>query len=207
MVDYPNGAIAMRGGNGKLDEREMKVAVFEIENEETFHLKELYKYLHDYLIEEENFVSLWGDDKPEVFFLEKQSSTGSREHHIWWRYLYYPNNSEYLRYVIKIDFQSIAMGKKEVIKDGQKLKLDSGDLIIRVQSFLQLDYKNEWKDHFILKRFDRVFRHYVYKSQIDFYKLDLYKTTYKIQNKIKQFLQLATYGTVVPAWQPEKGMR
>jgi len=189
------------------DPRDIKVAAFEIENEETFHLKELYKYIHDYICQQEGFVSYYGDDLPEVLYLEKTDGKGFTEHRIWWRFYQYPNNNSYFRYFLKVDLQTIASTKKEVIKNGQKFKLDKTDLTIRVQSWVQLDYKEEWKKHWFLKNMDTIFRNRMYKTQIESFQMELYKATYRIQNKIKQFLQLATEAAMPQPFQPEKGMR
>ncbi len=193
-----------RGGK---DPRDILAAAFEVENEQTFHLKELYKYIHDFLWKDESFVSYWGDDKPEILYFEKQNATGVREHHIWWRLYKYPDNNRYIRYFLKIDFQTLAMGKKEIIKNGQKFKMDSGDIIIRIQAYLQLDYKEEWKDNWLLKNFDELFRRKIYKQKIQYHKDELYKKAYEIQNKIKQFLQLAMPGKMETPYQPPKGLR
>lgn len=187
--------------------KDILAAAFEIENEQTFHLKELYKYIHDFLIEEEQFKSMFDDDKPEVNYFERQFPDGRREHHIWWRFYRCPNGSKYFRRLLKINFQTLNMGKKEVIKNGQKLKLDSGDIIIRMEGYLQLDFKNEWPKHWFLKNWDVYFRKRMYKAQIDLQKAAFYQNMYKIQNKIKQYLDLATSKELPVSFQPQKGMR
>jgi len=195
--------VGLRQGSPK----DILVASFEIEHEEVLHLKEFYKYLHDYICTDEGFKSYWDDDKPETLYWERQNATGNREHQIWWRFYQYPNENKYYRIILKLDFQTLNVGKKEIMRNNQKFKLDEGDIIVRVQSYVQLDYNEEWKDHWLLKHFDETFRSRIYKSQIDMIKLDLYKTTYRINNIIKQFLQLSTVPGLPPAWQPAKGMR
>ena len=189
------------------DDRDILAAAFEVENEQTFHLKELYKYMHRFLCYDEHFKSFNDDDKPEIFYFERQKPDGAREHHIWWRFYMTPNKSKYYRWLLKFDFQTLYMGKKEVIKNGQKFKLDSGDVIIRIQGYLQLDYKNQWKKHWFLKNWDHYFRKRIYKPTIDYQKQELYKRVYKIQNKVKQYLQLALPEKIPSPYWPKKGMR
>jgi len=192
---------------GGKDPRDILCAAFEIENEQTFHLKELYKYIHDFMYKDEDFVSYWGDDKPEILYFEKQHPNGLREHHVWWRLYKYPEGNKYLRYLFKIDFQTLAMGKKEVIKNGQKFKMDKGDIIIRIQAYLQLDYNDDWQKHWLLKNFDHLFRNRIYRQQIHYQREELYKKAYYIQNKIKQYLQLAMPEKIEASFQPAKGLR
>ncbi len=65
--------------------RDIQVAKIQVENEDTFHLKNLYKLIHDWL-DEEGFVDIYGTrDNPETFYLERISGSGSKEHRIRWR--------------------------------------------------------------------------------------------------------------------------
>lgn len=193
-------------------EFDIKVASLEIENEETFHLKNLYKLIHDWLVEE-GFKDIYGsDDNVEIFYLEKILGTGAKEHRIWWRAYKIPNNSHYYRYFMRINFLTINMKSIEVMHQGHKMKTDRGDLIINIDSYLQLDYNRNWrgpagakKKPFIM-RFDPLFRRRVYKAQIEAYKIDLYKTTYRLQGVIKQYLKLKTLYEMPKPFHPEKGL-
>jgi len=180
------------------------VSYVEIENEETFHMKNLYKMIHDWL-PEEGFVSIYDDDNPEVFYLERILGTGAKEHRIWWRCLRTPGKSGYYRYFLKIDFMTLNMKSIEVMHQGHKMKTDRGDCIIRIWAYLQLDYDRKWREG-LLKRLDPLFRHRIYKAQIEAYRVDLYKTIYRLQNVIKQYLKLKTVYEMPKPFQPEKGL-
>lgn len=187
------------------------VARLEIENEETFHLKNLYKLIHDWLAEE-GFKDIYGsDDNPEIFYLEKILGTGAKEHRIWWRVYRTPQKSHYYRYFMKINFLTLNMKSIEVMHQGHKMRTDRGDLIINIESYLQLDYNRKWRGKpgapkpFIM-RFDKLFRNRIYKAQIESYKIDLYKTTYRLQNVIKQYLKLKTIYEMPKPFYPEKGL-
>lgn len=188
------------------EEHNIQVAYVNIENEETFHMKNLYKLIHDWL-SEEGFLDIYGEDvNPEVFYLERILGSGAKEHRIWWRCLRNPRDSNYYRYFLKIDFMTLNMKSIEVMHQGHKMKTDRGDVIIQIWAYLQLDYKQEWRKHKYLKSVDSFFRKRLYKAQVESYKIDLYKTVYRLQNTIKQYLKLKTVYEMPKPFHPEKGL-
>lgn len=173
-------------------EHVMQMAKWEIEHEDVLHLKNLYKLAHNWLMTH-NFKSIdFDDDKIETLYFEKVNANGNKEHHIWWRTHHIPDGSKYFKYFLKLDFQTLNMGKQETVYKGNKLKSNMGDVIMRCESYLMIDYKRLWRDHPIMKYFYKQFLIYVYRNQIDYYKTDLWIKTYKLQDVIKQYLNLKT---------------
>lgn len=181
------------------------VAQLEIENEETFHMKNLYKMVYNWLLEE-NFSDVDGGEYPEIMYLERILGSGAKEHRIWWRCIQVPKNSQYYRYYLKIDFMTLNMKSIEVMHQGHKMKTDRGDCIIRIWAYLQLDFNNRWRNSPFMMRWDKLFRNRIYKAQIEAYKIDLYKTSYRLQNVIKQYLKLKTLYEMPRPFQPERGL-
>jgi len=186
------------------DERDVLVAKFEVEFEETFHFKNLYKLIKEWL-DVEQFEDIDGG-QPEHLYFERVTATGSKEYHIWWRTMLIPYKNSYYRYFLKIDYQGLNMKSSEVMQQGMKFKTDKGDLIIRVDAWLQLDYNNQWKDHPILKHFDSWYRRRIYKNKIELLKVDFYKIAYRLNNTIKQYLKLKTSYDMPKPFHPEKGV-
>lgn len=193
-------------------EQDVLVAKLMIENEDTFHMKNLYKLIKEWL-EEEGFADIYGvyglDSVPEIFYLERLSPTGSKEHRIRWRCLKYPGGTDtYYRYFMKIDFLTLNMKSIEVMHQGYKMKTDRGDVLLNIESWLQLDYREEWgKDAFLKSPFvRRMFRNRVYKDKVEAHKVELYKITYRLQNIIKQYLKLKTLYDMPRQFHPERGL-
>jgi hypothetical protein len=189
----------------KGDPRDILVAKFEIEYEETFHMKNLYKLIKEWL-DVEGFKPYKERGEFEDLYFERITGSGAKEYHIWWRVYYVPYKSEYYRYFLKIDYQGLNMKSTEVMHQGQKFKTDKGDLILRVDAWLQLDYKDQWKDHPILKHFDEWFRKRLYKNKVELLKVDLYRIAYRLNNTIKQYLKLKTSYDMPKPFHPEKGV-
>ena len=174
----------------------LEIAKFEVEHEDVLHLKNLYKLIHNWLMTH-NFVSLEdNDDKIETLYFEKVLGNGNKEHHIWWRTHHVPNGSKYFKYYLKFDFQTLNMGKKETMYKGQKLKSNMGDVIMRCSTYLMIDYQKKLRTHALIKYFYRAFLTYIYKDQIEYFKTDLWIKTHKLQDVIKQYLNLKTPETM-----------
>ncbi|MCC7574336.1 hypothetical protein KO361_01990 [Candidatus Woesearchaeota archaeon] len=170
----------------------LQMAKWEIEHEDVLHLKNLYKLAHNWLMTH-NFLSIdSNDDKIETMYFEKVLGNGNKEHHIWWRTHHIPDGSKYFKYYLKLDFQTLNMGKKETTYKGKKLKSNFGDVIMRCESYLMIDYQKKWRKHPIMKYLYKYFLIYFYKDQIEYYKTDLWIKTYKLQDVIKQYLNLKT---------------
>jgi hypothetical protein len=168
--------------------RDILAAKFELEHEDVLHLKNLYKRIYEWL-KEENFTSCYNDDYPEILYLDRAFSDGTGEHHIWWRSIHTPKGNRYYRYFLKIDYQTLRVNKVEIMHRGQKFKTNKVDVILRIEAWLQLDYKNEWNDNAVLRYFERWFRERVFLEKMYSYKRDLYRTAYKLNSAIKQYLQ------------------
>lgn len=189
------------------DPRDILVAKFEIENEDTFHLKNLYKLVYEWLADE-GYVSVddVSRDVPETLYCERIQASGAKEHYFWWRTVHVPQGNRYYRYYLKIDWQTLRSKPVEIMEHGHKMKTDKSDLIIRVEGWLQLDYRNEWRNHWLLKHVDKLFRERINHDQVLAYRNDLYNAVYRLQQTIKQYLKLKTPAERPRMFHPEGGV-
>ncbi|MFH1400886.1 MAG: hypothetical protein ABIH41_05165 [Nanoarchaeota archaeon] len=193
------------------DDRDILAAKFEIEVEETLHLKNLYKMIYEWLLEE-GYTDGWMDEGThfESLYFERILPQGSKEHHIWWRCIYYPHyphgKHPYVRYFLKIDYQTLYTVDQEILKFGHKFKTNLTNVILRIEGWVQLDYKSEWKKHWLLSQFDDVFRKRIYFKRAEVFKYDLYNTAYRLNDTIKQYLKLKTPSTKARHFWPEGGV-
>lgn len=184
----------------------IEVAWFEIEKEDVFHMKELYKLIHDWFILNK-FVDLEENgENIETYYFQRDLPSGNSEHHIWWRAHKIPKENNYYKYYLKLDYQTLNMGKAEVTHKGVKMKTNMGDVVIRVRSFIMLDYKKEWRNHPILSAFHSYFIKRFYKKQIDFLKEDLWVQTYNLNDVIKDYLKLKTSKEMPKPFHPQGGL-
>jgi hypothetical protein len=185
----------------------IEVAEFEIEHEDVFHMKNLYKLIHDWFqLHEFKSVDDNDPEKFETLYFERILQNGNSEHHIWWRAHFIPKGNKYYKYFLKLDYQTLNMGKHEATVNGKKMKTNKGDVIFRCRAYLMLDYNKEWRNHSILKMFDHFFIKRIYKKQIDFLRTDLWLKTYKLHDVIKQYMELKTSREMPESFHPPLGV-
>lgn len=130
--------------------------------EKPFSLMELYKRIHRFL-QEERWFDLKGSEidngsgEYEDYFFQRKDGP-MQFNQIWWRATKRPeiHGNKYIQFYLALDIATIAMKVKEVVVDGQKMKLEDGEL--RVRAFLYFvdedpnkgSTGNEWKQNSIL---------------------------------------------------------
>lgn len=183
--------------------KDIKTVYFEVEYEDVFHLKNLYKRCYDWFAMW-NYKSMEGDDYPESLYYERVTPSGAQEHHIWWRFEKIIN--EYVKYYIKFDIQTLNSSSVEVMHKGKKAKTNKSDIIFRVQGWVMLDYKDEWANHWLLKHFDRWYVMRWYREKREAHKKQLWFEVYNLEDMIKQYLKLHTTFDLPESFHEPKGL-
>ena len=195
----------MSGELRRGDDRDLLVAKFEVELEGILNLKEFYKQLHNY-IAEWGFTDPEGQgDKFENLYFHRQTQEGLMFHHFWWRAAMQPEDDQYFRYFLWVDWQTLAVSQTEIMENNKKIKTFKGDVIVRLQSWVQLDFKNEWQKHWILKHFDESYRKRINKSAVGQHKKALYSIAYDIHDFIKRYLEMQQGSPTGAVFHPLKG--
>lgn len=182
-----------------------KISDWEIEHVDVFHLKNLYKNLHEWLIENE-YVSFdkHEDEKYETLYFQKKLDDGNSEHHIWWRAQKKPRDNDYLKYVILLDYQTLFISKRKISYKGQQISTNHGDIILRCKAYIMLDYKRDWRDHWFLRIIQRWFWKTLFRDQWLMHKETLWNESYSLQNRAKQFLELKSGSEQPELWFPDQ---
>ena len=169
-------------------------AKFSIKHRDYFNLVRLYRLVY-YWVVEEGFATKSGSSFPETFYLNRESQKMGGEVIVWWRLK--KEVDEYYRYVLNINFTVLMLKTEEVMHQGQKFKSNWGEVTVELDSRVELDWKHEtgegWRDHPLLKHVHNAFSKRIFKKDIEFAKLDLYRYSYRLQEAIKIYLQKPTY--------------
>lgn len=160
---------------------------------ETFNWELLYKRLYEFLQEEDWKDLQQGKADFETYHYEADLGNGLKSQDIWWRAFRKPKDdmAGQLKFYFKLDFKTLAIGKKEVMHNGKKIKLDSGELTIRL--WLYLDKQNnakkaaEWKNNFFLKLLHKWFWDKESKRQITYAEEELEKFSKDLQSILTGF--------------------
>ena len=176
-------------------------AEFVVKFNDVFHLRNLYVMLHEYL-KEEGWSGMQGASDHsdiETLYLEKidQKSfhAGGKEMWVYWRLWKFSENklNYFSRNLLNVDFNIKNMNDVEIMHQGKKLKVQSGRLDIMITARIEMDYKDEWEHHWFLKHFLEFYIARLFSHEFEKREKELWREAYKLQGKIKRFLEMHTF--------------
>ena len=186
------------------DDRDVLATKIELEFNDMYHVKNLYKLAHEWL-DDEYYESVDDLGECESLYWERNKPDGAKDNWISWRAMQIPHHNSYYRYIIRIDIQILGSKEVEVMHQGHKFKMNKANIKFVIEGWLQLDFKDQWRKHWLLKHFDGIFRRRWYKPHIDDFKWELYKDIYKLERQLKDYLQLKSPYVRPKLFTPEKG--
>lgn len=188
-----------------------------------FSMEMFYKRIF-YYMEELGFKSIEGDAVPEPYYSERRNADGSiAEIWYWWRYQKTPDSNlgadTAFRYYININVQVLGMTTEEIVKDGQKMKQNYGELNFFLAPYLATEFDNpnkksllhkdatSWKKDKFTSEITSWFTRNHFRAQIDDKKSELYKVAIAIHAMAKQHLGLPCFASSRPDMHPRRGER
>ena len=167
-------------------------AEMRVKYKDVFDLKEFYKALREWL-QEHNWVATDGKTTFwETYYGERLDMKGTKEIWIRWRLTKNAVDTP-LKYYLDYDWHCLGLTQVEVVKDGNKLKLDKGEAEIKIKAFLEEAYKSDFEQNPLLKPFAKMFAGRIYKDERERREKELYQEVYEMQNFMKQWFKLKRY--------------
>lgn len=180
----------------------IEATTFEVEYVNVFHMKELYRDIHEW-IDLKGYKAI-GNGQKEKLYMELMDSKGKKTFYAWWRIEKKINR--YMKYWIMINMRTLGLSSIEVMHKGKKQKTNKGTVTFFCKAYLMLDYKDEWKNHWFLKLIDNWFVNRWYKKQRERHKKYLWYDMYELEDSIKQYLTLPTTRKMPVSWKAPKGL-
>jgi len=159
-----------------------KIIENKVRRVDIFDFNELYRFCYTYLADEGYFVM-------EKKYTEKVKGEG-KEVEIEWEAK--KKISDYFRYIFKVNWRIVGMVKVEAEKDGKKIKMDKGDVEIKVAGIIEKDYEHKWEKTVFLKFLRGIYDKYIIKSRIDRYEDKIFQEVEEYLAQIKAFLTMAS---------------
>lgn len=181
------------------------VPEFRVKYRDVFSLRNLYLMLHELLLEE-NWKGADGEmDHSDIETLysenvyQKGIHRGGKELWFWWRASKFIEGkySGYLKNFLDIDAHVVYLQNVEVVQQGKKMTAQNAEIEMFFRAKIESDYNNEWEKHWFLKYMKPIYEKRIIHAEIEKREKELWRDVYRIQAKIKQFLQLRTF-TPVP---------
>jgi len=157
-----------------------KIIENKIKRKGLFDFKELYRFCYTWLADEGYFVE-------ERKYTEKVKGN-EKEIEIEW--IAKKKISDYFRFTLKFNWRIIGMMPVEVEKNGKRIKMDQGDVEIKVSGILEKDYENRWEKTPFLKFLRGVYDKYIIRSRIEQYEDKIFGEVDEFVAQTKAFLTI-----------------
>jgi len=145
-----------------------------------FDLKELYKHLYEWLTWRKYDVS-------EKKYKEKIKPTG-KDMEIEWQAN--KDIDEYSSFQVEMKALLIGVADVEVQKENIKVKMQKGEINVKVSAHLITDRMETWTAKPQLAFLQKFYERYLYKSTMDRMKGEVWKVGWDFYNEVKAFLNL-----------------
>lgn len=165
--------------------KKIKVGNFIVKYTDIFHLKELYKWMREWLVYE-GWVTRTDEDFPETFYNQNEAGEGGTEMLIFWKLK--KDWNEFFTWRMDIKFHVLFLKSIEVIQDGKKFKTNDGEVELSFDCFIETDPKDKWKKHPLLNQFLDLFRDRYMKENIEKQKDYFRREAYRLQEAVKEYL-------------------
>lgn len=179
----------------------IKVVDVSIKYKGIFQLEWLYKLIHEWLIDNDYVDTEGGDKCFENLYLEKVNDLG-REVWIEWKSENIPHGSKYYKKHIEVKHHVLGLKKVEEMHKGKKLKLHFGEDEVWFRGYLEVDVKDRFSKHPILKHIHKFFVERILKKQLEWRERDLYRDVYRLQGTVKQFLHMKRWAQAADYFRP-----
>ncbi len=145
-----------------------------------FDFRDIYEFMYDYLIDE-NY------DIFERKYVEKVKGD-SKDVEVKWEAM--KEISDYFRFVITMEWIILGMKSVEVVKNGKKIKIDSGVFEIKFRADLVKDYESRWENHPFWKFLRGFYDRYIIRTRVEQYEEKLLAETVELISQVKSLLAI-----------------
>ena len=145
-----------------------------------FDFNGFYEFVYDWLRGEDYDI---GEKK----YSEKVSGESKNIEIIW---ECYKKVSDYFKFMIKMDWNITGLKKIEVVKDGKKIKTNSGTIEIKFRAVLIKDYESRWEDKPLSKFLRGMYDRYIIRSRIEEYEDKIVGELDELITQCKSFLEI-----------------
>lgn len=182
-----------------------------IKYKDIFDMKEFYDALKEWLSDKEwkgyaGGIDPWnmyyGVEQWETYYTERIES-GAKELWIRWRMARdAPGRSTItikgkthpkIRQFLDVDFHCLALAPTEVVRNGQKIKANKGEVEISIDAYIDPIAMKSLKTSPLLKLFYTLFTKRIYSIETTHWKKELYQECYELANFVKQWFKLKRY--------------
>ncbi len=167
----------------------IKLPQLTIQYRDPFLFKTLYFLIYDWLMINDYRDEDRGEKWIEKHY-EEQRHKDLRHFRIWWRTYKILNNSSFVKYHMDVNYLGLAIQQVEIMKEGERIKAESGEMNVFINGWIEVDFKDYFKKNFIMRSFEDVFKTRWMKKNLEGHKEELKRDTFMLQGTVKKFFEL-----------------
>ena len=139
-------------------------------------------------------MDAWTKDK-RYWLIEKRHGEATKPEgkYIDMEYEPFKKFTDYAKSIIKIRAQFNDVKDVVIERDGRKVKLQDGKIIIILDGILETDYEHRWEGKPIFYVLRTIFEKYVYTPFISGFERGVKEDVMSLKNNLKAFLNLTRY--------------
>jgi len=160
-----------------------------------FDFRDLYRMVRDYL-QDKGYVQGDSWKYMENYYSEKHSSNPKEGNTvwIWWRtFKKGDEGSTFYTQHIDIDFHARFLKDTEMVIDGEKRRLQKGELEILFSAYLNVDPDNKWSSHWLLKGFLDMYIRRIWRKRREAVKWTTIGDCMFMQSAVKDYFNIKKY--------------
>ena len=182
-----------------------EIPIFSVKFSDVFSLQNLYIMMHEMLLEEQ-WLGFEGQQEAmtshsdlEALYSEnvyqRGIHRGGKEFWVWWRAQKHHEGriSKYFLNLLDIDWHCVGANPMEIVHQGKKMKVIQGELEIFFKARIVSDVGHEWEKHWMMKHLKRTYEGRIQLANIEKREKDLWRDVYRMQSKVKAYLNLRTW--------------
>lgn len=150
----------------------------------------------------QNFFQERGFDYRQDKDFEHHTPSGTQ---IEWQISPWKIISDYARHLVKVRILAKDLAKVDVMKDGKKIKVENGKIIIIIDGFIETDVDSRWDERPFFVFLRTVYDKFVYRMYTERFEQRLTHDVNQLVNYIKQFLNVHRRFVVISRQESNRG--
>ena len=192
-----------------------EIPLFSVKYNDVFSLRNLYIMMHELLLEEGwlgfegNEEGLFSHSDLETLYSEstyqKGIHSGGKEYWVWWRAKKHHEgrSNQYFLNTLDVDIHVSNSVEREVVHQGKKIRVQKGEGEIFFKARIISDVGHGWEHNKFLKQVKKIYETRIMYPQIEKREKELWREVYRIQSKVKAFLNLRTWEPTPELFHPK----
>ncbi len=181
--------------------KKRSVISFEINYDDVFSPKGLLKVVYEFLVAEK-LIDSDSEKDMEKLYVQSESQLSGREIWIWWRLT--KDISAIVKGFLNIDFHAEKLKDVEVVYQDQKIKANKGEITVFVDASTKTDPEDKWAKGIVTARLKNVFQKRIYKKELSQAGDEFNALAVRLQDTIKQYLELKGFASSFEQFHPTK---